>query len=138
MACTEFSTGSVNRGTTGMNVSGGVSALQARITLLKLKMVPIAKITAADFNELVAIYDRWEDHTHSHNDLTGIDSFGDCATYGGSGTYIWRTTGVVSGAANSTASVIIGDDIAIGDVNSIIATINAIRTHTHSTTDSIS
>jgi len=125
-----------NRTTTGMTVDGGQSTLQGRITTLRNKMLPNLKATAADFNELVAIYNRWEDHTHSHNDLIGIDTFGNISTYGASGTYVWRTSSSVNGALNSAASVNVGDQISVGDINNIINDINAIRTHTHSTTDS--
>ena len=127
-----------NRGTTGMYVSGGMSALQSRITALKNKMKPNLKVTAADFNELVAIYNRWEDHYHGHNDLRGVDTFGNVAVYGASGIYIWRNSGAVSGAGNSGAAVSVGHDISVGDVNNIIGYINAIRSHTHSTTDTTS
>lgn len=124
----------VSRSTSGMKTVN-VSALQSLIDTLRANMAAGKAITASDMNQLINAYNSWIQHTHTVADLLGIDTFGDVTTYGATGTWEPRSSGVVK---NATASALIKaaqEAILAGDANEARNKINAIRTHTHQIND---
>jgi len=83
----------------------------------------------------VSLYNTFITHTHAVADLVGQDTFGNLGVYGGGGTWLNKTSGVVSGAPSSSDTVASEDNIDAIVVNALILDINNIRTHTHEIID---
>lgn len=100
--------------------SGGVTydanAFQNRLNALRSKFVADGMITAADFNELVSLWNIFNDHQHSISDLYGIKDYGD-----GSGNPGYSTSGNYEADYLYTPSGLAGDVGGVGVGNIIYA-----------------
>lgn len=66
---------STSRGTSGITYD--VNSFQNRLNALRSKFVANGSITAADWNELISLWNTFNDHTHNVSDLYGIRDYGD-------------------------------------------------------------
>lgn len=135
----------VQRATTGIKTANPTT-LQSLINNLTVLMAQGNDITASDANQLIATYNSWVTHTHTADDLKGIDTFGNVGFYGG-GTYVAPDPS--SSAAKNTGGVVfpnqplvivanVTEVEAAAQVNAIIANMNTIRSHKHTIFDTTS
>lgn len=131
-------TAQVARTTNGMSVTGGVAGFKARVLALIASMAPGMNVQAYKLNELSALINLWDTHTHSVSDMRGKDTFGNVITYGAAGTSITATSLPVKGAAPPSILVAAGQPISHNDHNFLQAAIEYIRPgHTHTITDTL-
>ena len=134
----------VQRATTGIKTANATT-LQSLINNLTVLMAQGKNITASDANQLIATYNSWITHTHTADDLRGIDTFGNVGFYGG-GTYAADPSS--SAAKNTGGSVFSSQPLVIvanvtevqaaAQVNAIITNMNTIRSHKHTIFDTTS
>ena len=133
----------VQRNTTGMKTINEAS-LTSLIATMKSTIVVGAGVTASDVNQVIAAYNTWRQHTHTADDLKGIDTFGNLAFYGAA---TWKLPDPSSSAAKNLGGTLfpnnaflnaVNDEVDDTDVNSFIASINSIREHIHTIFDTLS
>lgn len=130
----------ITRTTSGMQVSGGLSAYESRFTTLYAHFQPLGPILASDMNELVSLLALWATHTHSVADLRGKDTFGNKATYGAAGTEVQAvSTGVPGAMTYQFLNVLVGQTVNTAVHNMLRSALENFRAgHTHSISDTTS
>ena len=76
----------IERTSTGMQDPSS-SEIETTIADLRSKLVSGRIVYAADINQLISLWNRFNDHYHRTDDLYGIDNYGNVGSYGGGGAY---------------------------------------------------
>lgn len=128
--------------TTSTPIGYTIATMQALVTSLYGSIVSGANIVASDIvSWKTGGYDLWRTHTHTAQDRTGIDTFGNLVVYGVAGTHVTASTGVPQAnaqpAQTTPAGIVAANEIAASDINSMISIANNMRVHSHTITDSV-
>jgi hypothetical protein len=76
----------IERTSTGMQDPSSVDT-ETSLRSLRDRLVAGRIIYASDINDLIALWNRFNDHYHRTDDLYGIDNYGNVGSYGGGGVY---------------------------------------------------
>lgn len=72
----------IERTSSGMQ-DPAIAEIDATITDLRSKLVAGRIIYATDINQLISLWNRFNDHYHRADDLYGVDNYGNVGRYGG-------------------------------------------------------
>lgn len=113
-----------------------IATMQAQVDAMVTNMAAGKPILAADIAQLVSTYNDFVAHYHTVSDLRGINTFGNLSVYG-AGLYVTSTSTTPSGFAGDVvpAGVYVNGEVTAADINTIIAFVNSMRTHTHTIND---
>lgn len=126
----------IERTSTGMQDPSS-SEIETTIADLRTKLVAGRIIYASEINQLINLWNRFNDHYHRADDLYGIDNFGNVGSYGGSGaydttneaTYRLQDSGVANAGDMSTIST--SEVFSAGKHNEMAAKFNSSNGHKH-------
>jgi hypothetical protein len=114
------------------NIGGTGSGLAIQVTNIRANRI-------IDWKTLG--YDLWRTHTHTAQDRTGIDTFGNVTVYGVAGTHVTATTGQPQAnnqpAISNPAGIATDQQINVADINALISIANQMRVHSHVITDAV-
>ena len=113
-----------------------IATMQAQVDDMVTNMAAGKPILAADVAQLVSTYNDFVAHYHTVSDLRGVNTFGNLSRYG-AGLYVTSTSATPSGVASEVvpAGVTVNGDVTATDINTIIAFVNSMQTHTHTIND---
>jgi hypothetical protein len=128
--------------TTSTPVGYTIATMQALVTSLYAAIQSGLQVNASDVVSWKTNgYDLWRTHTHTAQDRSGIDTFGNLTVYGVAGTHVTANTNQPQSNAQppftTPAGIVSGGEITAADINSMILIANTMRTHSHVITDSI-
>ena len=125
----------IERTTTGMQDPSS-SEIETTLRDLRSKLVSGRIVYAADINQLINLWNRFNDHYHRADDLYGIDNYGNVGSYGGGAydtgneaTYRLQDSGVSNAADMSTIST--SDVFTAAKHNEMSARFNSTNGHKH-------
>ena len=131
---------SIDRTSTGMQDPSS-SEIETTIADLRTKLVAGRIIYASEINQLINLWNRFNDHYHRADDLYGIDNYGNVASYGGTGaydtqneaTYRLQDSGVTNAGDMSTVST--SETFSASKHNEMVDRFNSANGHKHSFDD---
>jgi len=127
---------SIDRTSTGMQDPSS-SEIETTIADLRTKLVAGRIIYASEINQLINLWNRFNDHYHRADDLYGIDNYGNVGSYGGGGaydttneaTYRLQDSGV--GNAGDMGTVSTSDTFSASKHNEMADKFNSANGHKH-------
>lgn len=130
---------------TSTPVGYSVATVAALLTSMVSSMASGQSILASDVQALVTICNYIRAHTHAATDLEGLIIFGNIAVFGSTGSAtatvttsaFLTTAGATASAVTIPSTVTASSAITASDINTIIAWINALRTHKHTIVDTV-